>query len=272
MVYSRTSNIQKLDEKSKRGILVSFGAKQYKILDTTRNKTFQARDAIVLEGCFKNLESNSNLNSDSKHLELEVANSNPQGSPPSQQPENDAKPNPDSLPRQPDMASQDIAPRRQNQLSRTIPTRAYRQANTPLKDLSKDELALCLLPDPTTYQDTRASPNRDKWQAAMEKELADLASQKTWELVDLPSKRKTLRSRQIYETKINKDGKINEYKARQIVKGFLQKHGIVKLIPYKTLFALATQNNLKIQQWDVKLAFPNTLLNKPIYVEQPYSF
>ena len=42
MVYSRTPNTQKLklDEKSKRGILVGFGANQYKILDTTRNETF----------------------------------------------------------------------------------------------------------------------------------------------------------------------------------------------------------------------------------------
>ena len=81
MVYSRTPNTQKLDKKSKRGILVGFGANQYKILDTTRNKTFWARDVIILEERFKNLESNSNLNSnsnsDSKHLELEVANSNP---------------------------------------------------------------------------------------------------------------------------------------------------------------------------------------------------
>ena len=96
-------------------------------------------------------------------MELEVANSNPQGSPPSQQPENDATPNPDSLPRQPDVVSQDMALRRQTQPSRTIPTRAWRQANAPLEDSSKDKLALYLSPDPTTYQDTRASPNRDKW-------------------------------------------------------------------------------------------------------------
>ena len=184
MVYSRTPNTQKLGEKSKRGILVGFGANQYQILDITRNKTFWARDIIVLEGRFKNLESNlesnSNLNSDSnsnsKHLELEVANSNPQGSPPSQQPENDATPNPDSFPRQPDVASQNMAPRRQNRPSRTIPTRAWRQANAPLEGSSKDELTLYLSPDSTIYQDTRASPNRDMWQAAIEKELADLVN------------------------------------------------------------------------------------------------
>ena len=85
-------------------------------------------------------------------------------------------PNPNSLPTQLDVASQDMAPRRQNQLSRTISTRAWRQANTPLKNSSKDKLALYLSPDPTTYQNTRASPNRDKWQAAMEKELTDLAN------------------------------------------------------------------------------------------------
>ena len=41
---------------------------------------------------------------------------------------------------------------------------------------------------------------------------------------------------------------------------------------YKTLFALAAYQNLEIQQWDVKSAFPNVLLNESIYVEQPHGF
>ena len=40
LVYSKTSNIKKLDEKSKKGYLVGFGSNQFKILDMSRNKTY----------------------------------------------------------------------------------------------------------------------------------------------------------------------------------------------------------------------------------------
>ena len=59
----------------------------------------------------------------------------------------------------------------------------------------------------------------------MEKELADLANQKTWNLVDLPPGANLLRGRWVYKTKIDKNGNIEEYKARCVVKGFLQKYG-----------------------------------------------
>ena len=40
LVYLKTSNIKKLDEKSKKGYLVGFGSNQFKILDISRNKTY----------------------------------------------------------------------------------------------------------------------------------------------------------------------------------------------------------------------------------------
>ena len=82
----------------------------------------------------------------------------------------------------------------------------------------------------------------------MEKELADLAHQKTWNLVELLPGAYLLRGRWVYKTKIDKNGNIEKYKARWVVKGFLQKYGIdyieifsntVKPMAYKTLFALA---------------------------------
>ena len=135
--------------------------------------------------------------------------------------------------------------------------------------------------DPQSYKDACASPNTDKWQKAIEKELADLAHQKTWNLVELPPGAHLLRGRWVYKTKIDKNGNIEKYKARWVVKGFLQKYGIdyietfsntVKPMAYKTLFTLAAHQNLEIQQWDVKSAFPNAPLNECIYIEQPHGF
>ena len=52
LVYSKTPNIKKLDEKSKKGCLVGFRSNQFKILDISRNKTYWSRDVTVLEGRF----------------------------------------------------------------------------------------------------------------------------------------------------------------------------------------------------------------------------
>ena len=41
---------------------------------------------------------------------------------------------------------------------------------------------------------------------------------------------------------------------------------------YKALFAWATYRNLEIQQWDVKLAFPNASLKEEIFMQQPIGF
>ena len=48
----------------------------------------------------------------------------------------------------------------------------------------------------------------------MEKELADLANQKTWNLVDLLPGAYLLRGRWVYKTKIDKDSNIEKHKAR----------------------------------------------------------
>ncbi len=116
---------------------------------------------------------------------------------------------------------------------------------------------------------------------AMQKEIKDLAAQNTWKLVDLPPNRKALKGRWVFKIKLGANGEIEKYKARWVVKGFLQKYGIdftetfsntVKPMAYKALFAWAAYRNLEIQQWDVKSAFPNASLKEEIYMEQPTGF
>ena len=125
------------------------------------------------------------------------------------------------------------------------------------------------------------SSNKKEWDKAIEKELEDLRSQQTWILTGLPSGRKALKGRWVYKTKLTKEGNIDKFKARWVVKGFLQKYGIdytetfantVKPMAYRLLFALATYLDLEIQQWDIKSAFPNAPLDEEIYVIQPTGF
>lgn len=73
---------------------------------------------------------------------------------------------------------------------------------------------------PRTYQQALASLEKELWTSAMQSEYNELLAQGTWKLVDLPSSRKAIKSKWVYNVKYNKDGNMNRYKARLVAKGF----------------------------------------------------
>ena len=48
----------------------------------------------------------------------------------------------------------------------------------------------------------------------------------TWDLVELPSGRKTIGCKWVFKAKRDKDGKVERFKARLVAKGYAQKYGI----------------------------------------------
>ena len=66
----------------------------------------------------------------------------------------------------------------------------------------------------------------NKWRAAMEEEMMMILKNETWTLVDRPTNKKVIGVRWVYKTKLNTDGSINKFKARLIVKGYSQQHGV----------------------------------------------
>ena len=75
--------------------------------------------------------------------------------------------------------------------------------------------------DPIIYVEAINSQNSQKWQQAMETEILNLENQATWTLVEPPKDRKILKGKWVYKTKFDSEGKIEKYKARWIIKGFL---------------------------------------------------
>ena len=73
------------------------------------------------------------------------------------------------------------------------------------------------------------SRSRDKdkqsWMKAMQKEMNSLQKKKTYELVELPKGKKALRNKWVFKLKKDSE-KLVKYKARLVVKGFSQKHGV----------------------------------------------
>jgi len=153
-------------------------------------------------------------------------------------------------------------------------------------DISDDELAFAIMNnsninDPVTYKQAIESSNAKYWKIAMQKEIDDLKSQNTWNLVNAPKNRTIIKGRWVFKTKLDKNGFIDKYKARWVAKGFQQKYGIdyietfsntVKPMVFRALFALAAFKDLEIQQWDIKSAFPNAKIDEEIYVMQPVGF
>lgn len=82
----------------------------------------------------------------------------------------------------------------------------------------------------------------------------------------------------VYKVKRDVEGKVARFKARWVVKGYLQQFGVdfdqtfaavVKPMAFRVLFAIAAFLNLDIDQMDVKTAFLYGLIDQLIYVEIP---
>ena len=104
---------------------------------------------------------------------------------------------------------------------------------------------------------------------------------KTWKLVDLPPGSKPIGCKWIFKRKMKVDGTIDKFKARLVVKGFIQKEGIdyfdtyapiARISTIRVLIALASIYKLQIHQMDVKKAFLNGELEEEIYMKQPEGF
>jgi acyl-CoA reductase-like NAD-dependent aldehyde dehydrogenase len=99
-----------------------------------------------------------------------------------------------------------------------------------------------------------------KWEQGMKEEMDSLVNNQTWDLVQLPARKRALQNKWVYKLKEEYGGK-NPYKARLVVKGFVQKKGIyfdeifspvVKMTSIRTILSLVSVEDLHLEQLDVK--------------------
>ena len=112
----------------------------------------------------------------------------------------------------------------------------------------------------------------------MKEELDTLSKNHTWDLVTLPPRKSVVGCKWIYKIKTRSDGSIERYKARFVVKGFTQEHGIdyeetfapvARISSVRTLLAIAAASKWDIFQMDVKNAFLNGDLSEEVYMQPP---
>ena len=112
----------------------------------------------------------------------------------------------------------------------------------------------------------------------MQKELQALNDNNTWDLVPLPSGKKSIGSKWVYKVKLRSDGSLERYRAKLVAKGFHQKHGIdfqetfssvVRFTTVRCLIALAVSRHWPLFQLDFNNNFLHSDLYEDVYMQIP---
>ena len=120
-----------------------------------------------------------------------------------------------------------------------------------------------------------------KWKGAMDEEIKAIKKNDTWELASLPKGHKVINEKWVYKAKKNAKGKVERHKARLVEKVYNQRADIdydevfgpiAWLETIRLIISLATQNNWRIHQMDVKSAFLNGVLKEEVYIDQPQGY
>ena len=133
---------------------------------------------------------------------------------------------------------------------------------------------------PVSYKDAVNCSDSSSWCAAMEEEVSSLLDNNTYDLVVPPPNVNIIKSRWVYAVKCDKND-AEVFKARFVAKGFSQIKDIdysetfsptAKITSIRLLMQIAVNENLEIEQMDVKTAYLNADIDQIVYVQQPEGF
>lgn len=132
--------------------------------------------------------------------------------------------------------------------------------------------------DPEVFEE---AAKLEVWRLAMEKEIASIEENCTWELVDPPEGIKVIGVKWVFKTKLNENGEVDKFKARLVAKGYHQKQGVdfhevfapvARWDTVRVILSIAAEKGWNVFQLDVKSAFLHGELMEEVYVEQPKGF
>jgi hypothetical protein len=132
--------------------------------------------------------------------------------------------------------------------------------------------------DNPTVKEALQRQDKELWVQAINAELRSVFEKQVYEECELPPGRKALTMRIVLKIKRDVYGNVEKYKARLVVRGFLQKEGIdfdeifaptAQCASFRMLISIAAQQRLQIEQIDVSTAFLNGELSEEVYVQLP---
>ncbi|CAI7826374.1 unnamed protein product [Closterium sp. NIES-53] len=137
--------------------------------------------------------------------------------------------------------------------------------------------------EPKTAQQALSGPHREKWREAMDRELAALEKRGTWDLIPIEKtiNKNVLTGKWVFRVKTKADGTYEKHKARWVVRGFDQTHGIDYTLTFapvsrhtsvRLVLCEAASKNFPLRQIDVSNAFLYADVDAEIYVEYPHTY
>jgi hypothetical protein len=135
--------------------------------------------------------------------------------------------------------------------------------------------------EPKTLDEALSSPNRTQWLSAIHAEISSLRTKGVYRLVDCTPKMKVLGSKWVFKVKRDQDGNIIKFKARYVVKGYMQRFGVDYTNTYANvadidtiwlLLAMACFYNWECDTVDIVTAFLNRDLEEEVYMDQIEGF
>ena len=129
--------------------------------------------------------------------------------------------------------------------------------------------------EPISVEEAMQMADSEKWKEAIKDELESLDKHDTWELVYVPDRQKILSSRFVFKRKMNKDGTVERYKARLVVKGFMQGlvdntyAPVVDFTTVRVALSVAIQRGYTVHQMDVRTAFLHGNIDEDVFIHPP---
>ena len=119
------------------------------------------------------------------------------------------------------------------------------------------------------------------WRSAMVEEMKALDDNGTWNLVQLPARKKVIRCCWAFAFKVNPDGSVARLKTRLVAKGYAQTYGVdfsntfslvAKMTSVRLFISLTTTCYWDLHQLDIKNVFLHRDHQEEVYMEQPLGF
>ncbi|EDN07098.1 conserved hypothetical protein [Histoplasma mississippiense (nom. inval.)] len=150
----------------------------------------------------------------------------------------------------------------------------------PEDPANEDDPVLSTLTDrPTTVAEAKRSPE-DYWYEAMKKEVSMFENKQTYIVVEKTPGMDILTGKWVFDRKLNNKGETIRFRARWVVRGFLQQQGVHYTKSYaavvsgptsRSLFAISTAKGWKAKAIDYVSAFLNGILpqHEMVYMQLP---
>lgn len=148
-------------------------------------------------------------------------------------------------------------------------------------DYVDDDVFVAECQEPLSYKEAIESKEAAEWKKAMDEEMEALSKNQVWELVNAPKNQEVVDNKWTFKLKRDADGNLLRHKARLVARGFSQRKGIdytetfspvVRFDSIRAMLAVAADEGMHLQQFDVKTAFLYGDIEENIFMKQPQGY